>query len=156
MANIVTTPRGSSRPPLREINQQNNNRQSKTTEAKGQKKRGTNNNGNTPKKSHTRSSAEGDNDDDKPKGGANGAPGDGDRLTAQNGREASGTQGTEESKDDVDSATMPPDGDAETTKNKATKEAKGRKKQSANNDGKTAKKSHIRSSTEGNDDKKKK
>ncbi len=124
-------------------------------EAKGRKKRGANNDGNTPKKSHKRSSAEGDDNDDKPKGGTNGAPGDGDRLTAHNGRKASGTQGAEESKDDVDSATTPPDGNAETTKNKATKEAKGRKKQSANNDGKTAKKSHIRSSTEGNDDEEK-
>jgi hypothetical protein len=96
MANVVTTPRGSSRPPLRKINQQNNDRQSKTMEAKGRKKRGANNDCNTPKKSHKRSNAEGDDDDDKAKGGANGAPGDGDRSTAHNGREASGTQGAEE------------------------------------------------------------
>jgi hypothetical protein len=155
MANVVTTPCGSSRPPQREINKQNNDRQSKTTEVKGQKKRGANDDGNTPKKCHKRSSAEGDDDDNKAKGGANGAPGDGDHSTAHNGREASGTQGAEESKDNVDSAMMPPDGDAETNENKATKEAKGRKKRGANDNGNTAKKSHIRSSTEGDDDEEK-
>jgi hypothetical protein len=108
-----------------------------------------------PKKSHKRSSTEGDDNDDKAKGGANGAPGDGDRSTAHNGREASGTQGAEESKDNVNSVRTPPDGDAETNENKATKEAKGQKKRGANNDGKTAKKSHVRSSTEGDDDEEK-
>jgi hypothetical protein len=150
MANVVTTPRGNSHPPPREINQQNNEGQTKTTEAKGQKERGANNDGNTPKKSHKRSSVEGDDDDDKAKGGTNGAPGDGDRSTAHNGREASGTQGTEESKDDVDRATTPPDGNAETNENKATKEAKSRKKRGAK-----AKKIHIRSSTEGDDNEEK-
>jgi hypothetical protein len=155
MANVVTTPCGSSRPPPHEINQQNNDRQLKTTEAKGQKKRGAINDGNTPKKSHKRSSAEGNDDDDKAKGGANGAPGDGDRSTAHNGREASGTQGAEESKDNVDSATTQPAGNPETNENKAIKEAKGQKKRGANDDGKTAKKSHIRSSTEGDNDEEK-
>ncbi len=70
------------------------------------------------KKSHIRSSAEGNNDEDKAAGGANGAPGDGERSTAHNGREASGTQGAEKSKNNVNSATTPPDGDAETNERK--------------------------------------
>ena len=96
-----------------------------TREAKSQKKRGANDNGNTAKKSNKWSSAEGDKDEDKAAGGTNGAPGDGKRSTAHNGREASGTQGAEESKNDIDSARTPPDGNAETNKKKATKEAKG-------------------------------
>ncbi len=96
-----------------------------TREAKGRKKRGANDNGNTARKSHKWSSAEGDDNEDKVAGGANGALGDGERSTAHNGREASGTQGAEESKNDVNSATTPPDGDAETNEKKATKEAKG-------------------------------
>jgi hypothetical protein len=125
-----------------------------TREAKGQKKRGANDNGNTAKKSHKRSSAEGNNDEDKAAGGANGAPGDGECSMAHNGREASGTQGAEESKNDVDSATTPPDGDAETNESSlSTKDkAKGRKKRGANDSGNTAKKSHIRSSAEGYND----
>ncbi len=127
------------------------NKKKATKEAKGQKKRGANDDGKTAKKSHIRSSAEGNNNEDKAAGGAIGAPGDGERSTAHKDREASGTQGAEKSKNDIDSTTTPPDGNAETNEKKATKEAKGRKKRGANNDGKTAKKSHIRSSAEGDD-----
>ncbi len=59
-----------------------------TREAKGQKKRGANNDGNTARKSHKWSSTEDNDDEDKIAGGANGAPGDGERSTAHNGREA--------------------------------------------------------------------
>ncbi len=65
------------------------------------------------KKSHIRSSAEGNDKEDKAVG-ANGAPGDGERLTAHNGHEASGTPQGAGSKNDVDGATTPPDGNAET------------------------------------------
>jgi hypothetical protein len=154
MANVAKTAHGSPPPPPHKTNQRNNDRQSMTREAKGRKKRGANNDGNTAKKSHKRSSPEGNDDEDKPAGGANGVPGDGKRSTAHNGREASGTQGAEESKNDVDSATTPPDGNAETNESSlSTKdEAKGQKKRGANKGGNTAKKIHVWSSAEGNKD----
>ncbi len=79
-------------------------------------------------KSQKRSSAEGNNNEDKATG-ANGAPGDNEHLTAPNGCEASGTQGAG-SKNDVNGATTPPDGDAETNKQGA--EDTGHNEQGAN------------------------
>ncbi len=96
--------------------------------SKGQNKCNANDNGKTVTKSQKRSSAEGDNDEDKA-AGANGAPGDNKRLMAPNGCEASGTQGAG-SKNDVDSATTPPDGDAETNEQGA--EDTGHNEQGAN------------------------
>ncbi len=77
--------------------------------------------GNTPKKT----SAGGDDNEDKATGGANdGSPGDLESLTTHNSREAasSGTQGAE-SKNDVNGATTLPDGNAETNKQEAGKDA---------------------------------
>ncbi len=82
-------------------------------EAKGRKKQSANDDGITTKKSHIRSSTEGDNDEEK-EVGANGAPGGCERSTAHNGGKALGTPQGARSKNNVDRATTPPDGDAET------------------------------------------
>ena len=92
---------------------------------KGRKKRSASYDGNTGDKSHKRLSAEGDEDKNK-NAGTNGAPGDGKRFKATNGRDTSSTKGN--------GATTPHDCDAETNLQKDA---------------------DTHSSTEGNDDKNK-
>jgi hypothetical protein len=70
-----------------------------------------NNDGKTTTKSHKWSSAEGHINEDKA-AGAKGAPGGHERSTAPNGRKVSSTQGAG-TKNNVNSATPSPDGDAE-------------------------------------------
>jgi hypothetical protein len=99
--NLQKDPRCGNCPPPHEKNDQEP--MDKVT--KGRKKRSANYNGNTGDKSHKRLSAEGNNDKNKDTG-TNKAPGDGERLTATNGRDTSSTKG--------DGATTPHDCDAET------------------------------------------
>jgi hypothetical protein len=131
---------------------------------KGRKKRSASNGGNTADKSHKQSSAEG-NDNKNEDAGTNGAPGDGERMTATNVRDKSSTKGN---------GTMTPhDRDAETNLQKdpccgnhppphkkndqesMDKVTKGGKKRSTSYDGNKGDKSRKRSSTEGDDDKNK-
>ena len=85
--NLQKDPRGGDRPPP----QKKNDCDTMAKGGKGQKKRSASNGGNTVNKSHKWSSAEGDDNKNKD-AGTNGAPGDGERLTATNGCDTSSTK----------------------------------------------------------------
>ena len=137
MAVTANTPCRGDRPPPR------GNTEHETTAkgGKARKKHCASDGGNTEDKSHKRSSAEGG-DNKNENAGTNGAPGDGERMTATDVRDKSSTKG--------DGVTTPHDHDAETM----DKGTKGRNKRSASYDGNTVDKSHTRSSVKGDDDKK--
>jgi hypothetical protein len=88
MAITDNTPRRGDQPPLRG----KTDHETTTKEGKAQKKRCASNSGNTADKSHKWSSAE-DNDDKNEDAGTNGAPGDGERMTAADVRDKSSTKG---------------------------------------------------------------
>ena len=99
--NLQKDPRCGNRPPPHKKNDQ----ESMEKVTKGGKERSANYDGNTGDKSCKWLSAEGDNDKNKDTG-TNEAPGDGERLTATNGRNTSSTNGN--------GTTTPHDRDAET------------------------------------------
>ena len=99
--NLQKDPRCGNRPPPHEKNDQ----ESMNKVTKGGKKRSASDGGNTANKSCKRLSGEGNNDKNKDTG-THEAPGDGERLTATDGRDTSSTKD--------DGATTPHDCDAET------------------------------------------
>jgi hypothetical protein len=125
---VVTakTPRGGTPPRRIEPDQPKDNGQSANNAQSRKKCKGAlrdtcsaNDDGKTTTKSRKRSSDEGDNNEDEA-AGAKGAPGGHKRSTASNGRKASNTQGAG-TKNNVNSATPSPDGDAEGTTNRELK-----------------------------------
>ncbi len=120
---VVTakTPRGGTPPRRIELDQPKDDGQSANNAGSQKKRKGAsgdtcsaNDDSKRTTKSPKRSSAKGDNDEDEA-AGAKGAPGGHKRLTVPNGHKASSTQGAG-TKNNVNSATPSPDGDAEHNK----------------------------------------
>jgi hypothetical protein len=118
MAVTAKTPRGGTPPWRIEPDQPKDNSQSANDVRSRKKRKGAsgdtcsaNNDGKTTTKSCKRSSAKGDNNEDKA-AGVKGAPGGHERSTAPNSRKASSTQGAG-TKNNVDGDMPSPDGNAE-------------------------------------------
>ena len=88
MGVTANTPRGGNQPPPRK----KNGRETTAKGGKSRKKRSASNDGNTADKIHKRSSAE-SNGNKNEDAGTNGVPGDGERMTATDGRDTSNTKG---------------------------------------------------------------